>query len=190
MNQPRRLGYSFLIALPPAVDERLRAWTTTAPGASWDVSGGHVTLARFTGDLPPEALAPAFRAACQGLGSFEAGFCAAVREPYWDKPGLEIVMLVGETPEDVAGVLELRNRLLAALAPLDVTLLESGDYLPHITLTTGLPPHEALALESAASTLDLRFTAREIHMWSGAETEDPSEVAEPPWHPVERAILR
>jgi hypothetical protein len=189
MSEPRNLGYSFLIALPAAVDERLREWTAATPGASWDVSGGHVTLARFTGYLAPVELGRAFRDACQGMGAFEVGFCKAAREPYWDKPGLEIVMLVGETPEDVAGVLELRRRLLSGLSSLDVALLESGDYLPHITLTTGLPAQEALSLEASASALDLRFTAREVVMWSGGETVEDAVPADPPWHPVEHVML-
>jgi hypothetical protein len=189
MSTPRSLGYSFLIALPPAVDLILRRWTATTPGATWDASGGHVTVARFTGDLSPADLVPALQAACEGLASFPIAFCAPAREAYWDKPGLEIVMLVGGNAQDVAGVFNLREHLLASLSPVDVELLESGAFLPHITLTTGLPHEEAMALETAAAGLDLRFTAREVVLWSGGETSEDSEEAEPPWRPIQSVLL-
>jgi hypothetical protein len=189
MTPSKALGYSFLIALPPAVDARLRRWTEATPGASWDVSGGHVTLARFTGTLAPSRLVPAFHEACAGMGAFDVCFSLPVREAYWDKPGLEIVMLSGDRPADVAGAVELRERLIASLAALTVGLMESGPFQPHITLTTGLPHDEALALEAAAAGLQLRFTAHEIVLWSGRETAEEDAPADPPWHAVERVLL-
>ncbi len=167
----------------------MRAWTEAAPGASWDVSGGHVTLARFTGTRPPESLVPLLHEACAHFGSFEAAFTKPSREEYWAKPGLEIVMLVGETLSDVARVVALRERLLAAFLPAGLSLMEGGDYRPHVTLTTGLPSVDAHRLETAAHKLHLRFTASEIVFWSGGESTSPETPADPPWRVVERLLL-
>jgi hypothetical protein len=186
---PNQLGYAFTLSLPPIEDRRLHAWADATPSASWDVSGGHVTLARFTGALAPETLVPRLHEACSGFGSFEAAFTKPCREDYWDKPGLEIVMLIGETQQDVARVLDLRARLLATFLPTGLTLMEGGEYVPHVTLTTGLPPEEALRLEKSAHTLDLRFTANEIVFWAGGEGTDDDTPADPPWRVVERLLL-
>jgi hypothetical protein len=166
----------------------MRAWAETTPGATWDTAGGHVTLARFTGSLPPEALIPAFREACAGVQPISARFTSPARGPYWDKPGVEIVMLAGKEPDDVAGVLSLRERLLAAVLPEGVSLLEGGPYRPHVTLTTGLPSEDARRLEAEARDLDLRFTAYEVVFWSGGENPDDGAAA-PPWRVVERVLL-
>jgi len=189
MTNPYPTGYAFTVSLPPSDDHRLRQWTDETPGASWDISGGHVTIARFTGSLAPESLVPAFQEVCSEFGSFEAAFTEPMREEYWDKPGLEIVMLVGQEPDDVARVLELRERLLAKFLPMGLNLMEGGEYIPHITLTTGLPPEDAKSLEQAARSLALRFTAHEVVFWSGGETNDPDTPADPPWHVVERLLL-
>jgi hypothetical protein len=189
MTTPDALGYAFALSLSPAEDSRMRAWAETTPGATWDTAGGHVTLARFTGSLPPEALIPAFREACAGVQPISARFTSPARGPYWDKPGVEIVMLVSERPEDIAGVMALRERLLAAILPMGLTLLEGGPYRPHVTLTTGLPPGEANRLEATARDLDLRFTGHEVVYWCGGETLDPDAAAEPPWRVIDRVLL-
>ena len=189
MTTPDALGYAFALSLSPAEDLRMRAWAEAMPGATWDPTGGHVTLARFTGSLPPEALVPAVREACAGVQPIPARFTLPARGPYWDKPGVEIVMLVSERPEDIAGVLDLRERLLAAVLPLGLPLLEGGSYRPHVTLTTGLPAEDASRLEAAARDLDLRFTSHEVVYWCGGETVDPDVSPDPPWRIVERVVL-
>lgn len=189
MNTENALGYAFALSLPPPEDARLRQWADSTAGASWDASGAHVTVARFTGFLPPAALLPAVHEACTEARPVSARLRLAVREPYWDKPDAEIVMLVGATPEDIAGVLGLRERLLAALLPLGVDLFEGGPYVPHVTLTTGLAVEEARRLESAASELDLSFAANELVYWCGGETAEPDAPADPPWYVVERLLL-
>ena len=189
MTITNNLGYAFTLSLPPKDDERLKRWAEQTPGATWDLSGGHVTLARLTGSLPPEELVPRFHEACAGLTSFPAAFTRPVREDYWDKPGLQIVMLAAETEEDIAGVLALRERLLAKFLPEGLTLMEGGEYRPHVTLTIGLPEEDAQRLERLARPLDLRFTAHEVVYWSGGETASPDTPADPPWHPVERLLL-
>jgi hypothetical protein len=189
MTGPSRFGYAFVIALPPQANRELRRWAAATPGASWDASGGHVTLARLTGDVLPRSLVPRFVEACGGYQAFEVKLCVPVREPYWDKPGLEIVMLAGSGHDDVSGLFDLRRRLVASM-PGRVHLLEGGaSYLPHITLTTGLSPRKARALERAASGLELRFTAHEVVYWSGAETAEESAAADLPWRVIHRLTL-
>ena len=189
MTTSSDLGYAFDLSLPPVEDLRLRLWAEATPGATWDVSGGHVTLARFTGSRPPEQLVPAMRDACAGLWPIDAAFTMPSRQSYWDKPGLEIVMLVGEALTDVAGVLDLRESLIASMSPEGLALLEGGPYRPHVTLTTGLPPADAHRLEAAARHLDLRFTASELVFWCGSETPDPDAPADPSWRVIERLML-
>ena len=188
MTTPNALGYAFALMLPPSEDARLRRWAEATPGATFDSAGGHVTLVRFTGDLPAEQLVPAMHRACEGAGPIEVALTLSFREDYWDKPGVEIVMLAGEKPEDVSGVLQLRERLLAAVLPEGVSLLEGGPYRPHVTLTTGLPSEDARRLEAEARDLDLRFTSYEVVFWSGGENPDDG-AADPPWHVVERVLL-
>lgn len=189
MTTPRDLGYAFALSLPPAEDERVRAWARATSGATWDISGSHVTLARLTGSVPPEKLVPVIREAWSGVLPSEVTFRKPVREPYWDKPGLEIVMLAGETEADVAGVFDIRERLIESLLPQGLALFESGPFVPHVTLTTGLPPEEALRLEAAASALELRFVVHEVAFWCGGETTDPDMPADPAWYVVERMLL-
>lgn len=189
MTIPGQLGYAFALSLPPAEDTQLRAWAESTPGASWDASGSHITLLRLTGSLPPEKLVPVLHNTCSNIAPFQAAFTKPAREPYWDKPGLEIVMLVGETDEDVAGVFSVRERLMASMLPEGLSVVEAGRFVPHITLTTGLPEAEALRLESAARGLDLRFTVDELVFWCGGETPDPERPADPPWFLVERVAL-
>jgi 2'-5' RNA ligase len=189
MKTENALGYAFALSLPSPEDARLRQWAHSTSGATWDEAGAHVTVARFTGSLPPAALLPAMHEACAGVGPVSARLRLAVREPYWDKPDAEIVMLVGAAPEDIAGVLGLRERLLTALLPLGVDLFEGGPYVPHVTLTTGLAVEEARRLESAAAELDLSFTANELVYWRGGETAEPDAPADPPWQVVERLLL-
>lgn len=184
MTRTNRYGYAFAIALPPETDAVLRRWTESTPGASYDAAGGHVTVARCKGDLEPEALLEPFESACRQVRPFEVTLCRTARGPYWDKPGLEIVMLVGGRPEDVQGVLTLRERVLAAVGPLGVRLAEGEAFVPHLTLTTGLAAREALELEAAAEGLALRFTASEVMYWSGGE-----EGAPPAWRQVRRVRL-
>lgn len=189
MTTPGDLGYAFALSLPPGADARLRAWAEATPGATWDESGSHVTLARLTGSVPPENLIPAFHEACARLKPFQAAFTLPLREPYWDKPGLEIVMLAGETATDIAGVMALRDLLLAATESRGLVLFEPGDYRPHVTLTTGLPSQDALRLETAAGALNLRFTAEEVVYWCGGESPDAQTPAGPPWYVVDRVLL-
>jgi hypothetical protein len=189
MTTEKNLGYAFALSLPPTEDEALRRWAEATEGASWDASGGHVTLARLTGTLPPESLIPLVTEAWADVGPFEAAFTKARREDYWDKPGLEIVMLAGKSEEDIAGVIGLRERLLEAVLPAGLRLMEAGEYIPHVTLTTGLPTEQALQLEKEASALDLRFTACEVVFWSGGETIGSDEPADPPWCVIERLLL-
>jgi hypothetical protein len=189
MTTQKALGYAFALSLPPKEDERLRQWAEATDGASWDMSGGHVTVARFTGNLPPETLVPLLVDACANLGPFQAAFTKPCREDYWDKPGLQIVMLVGEKEADIAGILRLRRRLLERLPFAGLTLIEAGEYNPHVTLTTGLPPEQALLLEKQAEDLNLRFTANEVVFWCGGETIGLDEPANPPWRIIERLLL-
>ncbi len=56
---------------------------------------------------------------------------------------------------------------------------EGGEYVPHITLTTGLSEAETEALVQAASALDIDFTVEEVALWHESFREGSEE---PYWY--------
>lgn len=181
---PIEHDYAFTLPLPADLDARLRRWTEDAPGATWDEAGGHITLLRLAGPPALEAVKGALEAACAERNPFPIRLAQVVRAPYWEKPGLEIVMLTGAAPADTAGVQALRDELIQALADHALRLYEAGEFRPHVTLTTGAPKEAAQELEMAARELDLTFTAQEVMLWARTGPEPAQD-----WHVVERRPL-
>jgi 2'-5' RNA ligase len=164
--------FSLSILLPPSIEDALSRWSEQTPGATLDPQASHVTLLNFESGQDEERLLQRVRAACRGISSFRLVLDQAVHEPYLGKPGLDIVMLVpsAHSPGRDA-VLALRERLRAALSDVidaDMTVPEDGEFLPHLTMTAGLPAEAATVLCIEAEKLRIAFEVREVSAWSNA----------------------
>jgi 2'-5' RNA ligase len=170
--------FAVAIMLPQHIDERMRRWSTQAPGSTWDASGGHVTVTAFHTASSPDVVAAEMAGVCSGIRPFSAHFAAVEIGPYWGKPGLNIVMLVeGEEGPGARGVVRLRQRLNDGLAKrLDDFELrdEGGDYVPHVTLTTGVPEAETEALADATRAVEIDFVVSEVALWHESFPAGPS----------------
>jgi 2'-5' RNA ligase len=162
--------YAVALFLPPAAELEMHHWALHAPGATWDRAGGHITVLRVAGEVAEGRVVEAFEWVCGDTGQMPVRLCTAVREPYWGKPGLEIVMLTGERPEDTASIASFRERLLGAFEGLGLSLAEEGRFVPHVTLTQGLPADEAGVLVEAASGMRLEFLAESAVLWTDGGT--------------------
>jgi hypothetical protein len=162
--------FSLSILLPRAIDEAIVAWSRKTPGATVDPQASHVTLLNFETDASEELLLRRVRLVCRHMASFRLVLDQALQEPYLGKPGLDIVMLVpSETSPGYEAALALRQGLLDAFSDLidvDTTVPEDGEYLPHLTMTAGLPTEEAAALCSEAEKLRIAFEVTEVAAWT------------------------
>jgi 2'-5' RNA ligase len=177
-------GYALAIMLDPSLDEALRRWTERQEGATWDETGGHVTVARLTCTAPEAEVEAALRSLCRDLRPLELRLERPVVAPYWGKPGLWIVMLVAAGPPEARPLTELRDSLVAGLAAVGLSLLEEGQFVPHLTLTTGVAEDEAKVLAAAAEGLNLVIQVTAITLWAGGEAVDERGDAVPPWAPL------
>ena len=185
-----RHTYAVAIMLPQAIDDRMLRWSLDAPGATWDTSGGHITVTAFHTVAEPEEVSAELAEVCRAVRPFRAHFAGAEASPYWGRAGLSIVMLVeAEEAAELNRVHSLRRALNQALAQrLEAFQVreEAGDYVPHVTLTTGLPESESGALVVAARSLDIDFTVEEVALWHESFPDGP---AEPYWYLVRNAAL-
>ncbi len=176
--------FSLSILLPPAIDAALVSWSRWAPGATVDPQASHVTLLNFETDADEAVLLQRTAVACSELPSFRLVLDHAIHDTYLGKPGLDIVMLVAsEKSPGYEAVLTLSQHLLAAFADLinlDTTVPEDGEFLPHLTLTSGVPSEEAIALCEEAENLHIAFDVTAVSAWSNRGGS---------WHLLETASL-
>jgi len=162
--------FSLSILLPPAIDAALVSWSRRTPGATVDPQASHVTLLNFETDADEAALLQRTAIACHDLPPFRLVLDQAIRDAYLGKPGLDIVMLVpSETSMGHEAVLALRQHLLDAFADLidvDTTVPEDGEFLPHLTLTSGVPGEQAAELCEEAEDLHIDFEVTSVAAWS------------------------
>lgn len=165
--------FSLSILLPPSIESALISWADQTPGATIDPQASHVTLLNFETSTADSLLVERVAAACTEAQPFHLVLDRAVHEPYLGKPGLDIVMLIPS--DESAGhesVLTLRRRLLSACEDVigqDTTVPEDGEFLPHLTMTDGLPPEEAAVLCAEAEKLHISFEVHEVAAWSNTD---------------------
>ncbi len=163
-------GYSLEIPLPQYIEQEFRNWIRDVPGATWPRWGGHITvLNRF---VPRGGLHPVVRAVqkvCAARAPFLIHLDEVLSDRHWRDPQLNAVLLVSGSrdEEGCRALARLHDDLETELEPLkrDVHPELSGrGYVPHLSLTLGVPePDAARLLEMArASGLEVEFTVENI----------------------------
>jgi len=158
--------------LPPAVDERLRSWSKRTPGATWPRWGGHVTiLNRFAVDGELEPVVHEIERVSGSFGPFAIRFDRVVCDRHWLDPDLTAVFLTSSSDDEhgYRTLVDLHDRVSAALTPIIRHIQPETSqraYVPHLSLTTGLPESDCARLEDAAqaSGLEVEFPAENISL--------------------------
>jgi hypothetical protein len=162
--------YSLEIPLPEHIEREFRAGISGVPGATWPRWGGHITvLNRFvpTGGLDP--VVQVVQRVCAARRPFLIHLDEVLSDRHWRDPRLNAVMLVSglRDEEGYRALAKLHNDLEAELALLKQDVhpeLSGRGYVPHLSLTLGVPePDAARLLEMArASGLEVEFTVENI----------------------------
>jgi len=164
------VGYSLEIPLPQYIEQEFRNWIRDVPGATWPRWGGHITvLNRFVPTRGLEPVVRCVRKVCAACQPFPIRLDEVVSDRHWRDPRLNAVMLVSRQPDEEGcrALVRLHERLKIELEPLkrDVHPELSGrGYVPHLSLTLGVPePDATRLLEMArASGLEVEFTVENI----------------------------
>lgn len=163
-------SYSVYVFLPPAMDRRLRQWCSVSPGCDWPKWGGHITLIpAFHLAVPLVRLVAAVDRSVQARGEFPIILDEVRSERHLTKPGLYLVHLAGRHPTVNADLANLRASLAAGLEGLKIDAnpaVARHPFVPHVSLTLGLPEPEALALKARAEqdVLRVSFRAKKISL--------------------------
>lgn len=164
--------YGLEIPLPPDVDEQLHGWAKRTPRATWPKWGGHITiLNRFAVEGELEPVIRKIELVSGSFNPFVIRFDRVVCDKHWLDPDLAAVFLTS-SPNDEQGhrtLIELHDAVCAALATLKQDIQPETShraYIPHLSLTSGLPEPDASRLADAvrASGLKLAFTAENISL--------------------------
>lgn len=157
-------SYSVYLFLPPAMDRRLRQWCATSSGCDWPKWGGHITLIpAFHLAAPLVRLVATVERSVQERREFRVVLDQVRSERHLTKPGLHLVYLAGQHPTVNAELASLRASLAAGLEDLKVdasAAVARHPFVPHVSLTLGLPEPEALLLKARAEQDGLRISFR------------------------------
>ncbi|HAI21967.1 MAG TPA: hypothetical protein DCM14_08760 [Clostridiales bacterium UBA8153] len=173
-------SYSVHVLLPPAMDRRLRQWCAMSPGCDWPRWGGHITLIpAFHLAVPLVRLIAATERSVQSRREFRVVLDEVRSERHITKPGLYLVYLAGRHPTANVELASLRASLAAGLEGLKVDaspLVARHPFVPHISLTLGLPEPEALLLKARAEQdgLHVTFRAKKISLVEQGSEPDGS----------------
>ena len=174
-------NYGLFILLPLRLDRQLETWTRATPGATWPEWRGHITLLNsFTPKVSRKKLLASLLEVCQTNASFDINLDRVSRQRHLVRENLETVMLVESQPDTSAGLYELRSTLLANLRRIkedgDITRkVAARPYLPHLSLTMGLPQEDARALAKSARDAELsaQFQVDRVHLVSFEASKTP-----------------
>lgn len=162
-NDTANFTYCVEILLPDAIEARMSRWSQVTPGATWPAWGGHVTLlSRFVPLAGIEAIRGQMQAVCAGFGPFPLALDRVITEKHWRRPE-QAVLLVGDEKALVTDpIVRLQSALSEALAPWKRDLrpeVSRQHFVPHLSLTIGLPKPDAeqLALAAVQQRLTVEF---------------------------------
>jgi hypothetical protein len=162
--------YSLEIPMPEHIEREFRGWIKDVPGATWPRWGGHITvLNRFVPTRGLEPLVQAVQRMCAAHPPFLIHLDEVVSDRHWRDPRLNAVMLVScqRDEEGCRALVRLRESLRAELEPLKRDVhpeLSARGYVPHLSLTLGVPELDAARLleMARASGLEVEFTVENI----------------------------
>lgn len=152
--------------MPPAIDERLHNWAKRVPGATWPKWGGHVTiLNRFAVDGALEPVTHEIERVSGSFDPFVIRFDRVVCDAHWLDPDLTAVFLTNASPDEKGyrTLVALHDSVSAALAPIIRHMHPEASrraYVPHLSLTSGLPEPDCARLADAAQAFDLKLEFR------------------------------
>ncbi len=161
--------YTLQILLPESIQEQLREWTARTPGATLPTEGAHITLLSAFSPVRPRAPIRAHTAiVCAQFEPFPIRLNRVLSGTHWRRPNLYGVFLMGNgMTEGVRTLIHLQSELRNALALFKRDLhpeVSQRPYKPHVSLTWGIPPAEAVKLAQAARAahLQIEFTVDKV----------------------------
>ena len=179
--------YSLQILLPASVEEAFRQWSVQV-NTTWPQWGGHITLlSRFKSRQPDmnlqPILTPFIQEICRRYEPFFLRFETIKIDEHFVRQGLQTVLLVGE-PESssVETLSDIQRDLVKKLTPhiqFCYPQVALQTFIPHLSLTLGLPVQEAdqLAEQARLSDLNLNFRVETLSLLTFAPKLDESTTA-------------
>jgi len=160
--------YSVHLMFPAGLEARLRQWCAQAPGASWPRWGGHITLVpEFKLTVPLLRLLGALERIAGNRRAFAVTLDTTRVERHLLRPDQFLVYLTGSNLGTNRELLSLRAAVVTALEGMKIDLspaVSRHPFMPHLSLTLGLPGPEARQLQARAERDGLRvqFTVRRL----------------------------
>lgn len=161
-------SYSVHVLLPPAIDQRMRQWCAGSAGCDWPQWGGHITLIPSFGlAVPVVRLVSALERSVQARREFGLTLDTVGCERHLTKPGLYLVYLSGANPSVNWEMTSLQASVAAALEGMKVDItpaVSRHPFVPHLSLTLGLPEPEARLLKARVERdgLKVEFRVRKL----------------------------
>lgn len=162
--------YTLQILLPEPVQEQLRDFTARTPGATLPAEGAHITLLNAFSPVRPRAPIRARTAVvCAEFQPFAVRLNRVLSGSHWRRPNLFGVFLMGNGMTDgVRTLIRLQSELRNSLALFKRDLhpeVSLRPYKPHVSLTWGIPPAEAVQLAQAARAAHLHVEFIVDRVW-------------------------
>ncbi len=167
-----RSEYTVEIPLSPDVENRFRRWVERTPGATWPKWGGHITiLDSFVPRRGIEPVVGVIEPVCTNYAPFEIRFDSVMCDAYWVEPHLRTVLMVSSSHDEdgCRALVDLHRSFRKELARVASDVrpeVSDRPYVPHLSLTAGIPQPAALELMEAAraARLKVEFVVRKISL--------------------------
>ncbi len=173
--------YTLQILLPDPVQEQLRQFAARTPGATLPTAGAHVTLVSAFSPVRPRAPIRARTAmVCAQFQPFPVRLNRVLSGTHWRRPNLNGVFLMGNgMTEGIRTLVRLQSELRNGLALFKRDLhpeVSQRPYRPHVSLTWGIPPAQAVKLAQAARAAHLQFEFTVDKVWLLEYPPDSSDL--------------
>jgi 2'-5' RNA ligase len=148
--------YTLQVILPEDVQEQLREWTARTPGATLPEGGAHITLLSAFSPVRPRApIRKRTAAVCATFRPFPIRLNRVLSGSHFRRPSLYGVFLMGNgLTEGIRELIRLHRELRDILEPYKRDLhpeVSKRRFKPHVSLTWGIPPGQAVGVNSDAS---------------------------------------
>ncbi|MEF3305988.1 2'-5' RNA ligase family protein [Paenibacillus sp. GYB003] len=174
------ITYSLHAMVPEAAEQALAGWVAGTSGASLSPWGSHMTvIGRFPlmedADALP-ALMGAIEESCGATEPFAIRLNkTAVRRHRYESSRMIVMLECDGRTDDFDRFVQYRaglaSRLASLIGPTDIRLLEE-EYVPHVSLTTGIDERTArrVARSAEAAKVDIRFMLSRIWLYRHEKT--------------------